>query len=202
MAMRHPLVHPTAVSAAALVAGLLAGCASPPGGVAAAAPEPGMAGHGMAGGMMAGKMALATLTPTQGSAVRGLIMFHAMDGRLMLHAKLSGLAPGSVHGFHVHETGSCASPDAASAGGHFMAAGQPHGPPGASHHTGDLPALQADGNGNVDQKFMLAAGPTLDEGAAGLVGRSVIVHADADDYTTQPTGNIGGRLACGVIAAM
>ncbi|OYU88778.1 MAG: superoxide dismutase, partial [Burkholderiales bacterium PBB5] len=117
--------------------------------------------------MMAGRMAVATLTPTQGHAVRGSVMFHRMDGHLMVHARLSGLQPDAEHGFHVHETGNCASTDASSAGGHFQADGQPHGPPGAAHHTGDLPALKADANGNVDQKFMLASGPTMDQGPRG-----------------------------------
>jgi Cu-Zn family superoxide dismutase len=60
--------------------------------------------------------------------------------------------------------------------------------------------LKADAKGNVDQKFMID-GPKLADGAASLVGRSVIVHAKADDYATQPTGNSGARVACGVIAA-
>jgi Cu-Zn family superoxide dismutase len=156
---------------------------------------------GMPGGTMAGRMAVATLTPTQGSAVRGLVMFHQFDGHLMVHARLSGLTPNGVHGFHVHETGSCASADGSSAGGHFNPAGQPHGPPDAAHHAGDLPALKADVNGVVDQQIMLSGGPTLAAGPVSLVGRSLIVHAQSDDYTTQPTGNSGARLACGIIAA-
>lgn len=178
-------------AATALAALLLAGCATP---------EP--AGKGMMGGgmMMKGRMALATLTPTQGNNVRGLVMFHEMDGQLMVHAKLSGLTPGAEHGFHVHETGSCASPDGMSAGGHFNPDGKPHGPQDAAHHAGDMPALKADAQGMVDQKFMLA-GPTVAAGAASIVGRAVIVHAQPDDYKTQPTGNSGGRIGCGVIAA-
>lgn len=168
----------------------LAGCASPRAGH----------DHGAMGGMMKGSMAVATLTPTQGSKVQGLVMFHQMDDHLMVHARLGGLKPDAEHGFHVHENGSCASTDGSSAGGHFNPDGQPHGPQNAAHHAGDLPALRADADGRVDQKFMLK-GPTLAAGAASLVGRSVIVHAQADDYATQPTGNSGARLGCGVIAA-
>jgi len=177
---------------AALTALALSGCATPD------------AGHDMGKDhpmdMMAGRMAVATLTPTQGNAVRGLVMFHEMDGHLMVHARLSGLKPGAEQGFHIHEVGSCASTDGTSAGGHFNPGGQPHGPQTGAHHAGDLPALKADANGSVDQKFMIE-GPTIAEGPASVVGRSVIVHAQADDYATQPTGNSGARVACGVIAA-
>jgi Cu-Zn family superoxide dismutase len=153
-----------------------------------------------AGMMMHGKMALATFTPTQGNSVRGLVMFHEMDGHLMAHVQLTGLAPNSEHGFHLHDKGDCASADGTSAGGHFNPDGQPHGPQSAAHHAGDLPSLKADANGVVDQKLMLS-GPSLADGPSSIVGRSVIVHANADDYTTQPTGNSGPRIACGVIAA-
>jgi superoxide dismutase, Cu-Zn family len=160
----------------------------------------GMAGGGMMGGMMKGRMAVASLTPTQGNNVRGLVMFHEMDGHLMVHAKVSGLKPNGEHGFHVHETGSCASTDGSSAGGHFNPDGKPHGPQDAAHHVGDLPSLKADANGVVDQKMMVM-GPTVAAGAMSVVGRSVIVHALPDDFVTQPTGNSGARLGCGVIAA-
>jgi Cu-Zn family superoxide dismutase len=175
----------------ALLTLTLGGCASHGG--------PGMAAdHPM--GMMKGSMAVASLSPTQGNSVRGLIMFHEMDGHLMVHAQISGLKPGAEQGFHVHEIGSCASTDGSSAGGHFNPDSQPHGPQAAAHHAGDLPALKADANGSVDQKFTLM-GPTLADGPKSLVGRSVVVHAQADDYATQPTGNSGARVACGVIAA-
>ena len=150
--------------------------------------------------MMSGPMAMASLTPTEGSQVRGLVMFHAMADHLMVHAKLSGLKPNAEHGFHVHDIGSCASTDGSSAGGHFNPDGQPHGPQNGPHHGGDMPSLKADAKGSVDQKFMLT-GVTMAAGRTSLVGRSVIVHAMADDYQTQPTGNSGARIGCGVIAA-
>jgi Cu-Zn family superoxide dismutase len=180
------MINKTPWLAAALLSLILSGCAN----------------HGAAEhrGMGEGRMAAASLTPTQGSNVRGLVMFHEMDGHLMVHVKVSGLQPNGEQGFHIHETGSCASPDGMSAGGHFNPDKQPHGPQNAAHHAGDLPALKADASGRVDQKFMLM-GPTVADGAASVVGRSVIVHAQADDYATQPTGNSGARVACGVIAA-
>lgn len=198
--------HTYSLAALAAAVLTLAGCAAPVAGHDHAAVAEGrkggsmgMMGGGMGGGMMNGRMAVASLTPTQGSQVRGLVMFHQMDGHLMVHAKLSGLKPSGEHGFHVHETGSCASADGTSAGGHFNPDGKPHGPQNAAHHAGDMPSLKADANGVVDQKFMLI-GPTVADGPASVVGRSVIVHAQADDYATQPTGNSGARLGCGVIA--
>jgi superoxide dismutase, Cu-Zn family len=184
------LHHLPFIAGGAVLCGALAGCAS----------HRGEHGHGAGGPMMQGPMAVASLSPTQGNAVRGLVMFHEMDGHLMVHAKLSGLKPNGEHGFHVHETGSCASPDGSSAGGHFNPDGKPHGPQSADHHAGDLPALKADAQGQVDQKFMLM-GVGLAGGPLSVVGRAVIVHAQADDYVTQPTGNSGARIACGVIAA-
>lgn len=83
-----------------------------------------------------------------------------------------------------------------------QADGQPHGSPVDAHHVGDLPALQANSSGAVDQKFMLAVGLIVAAGPASLLNRAVIVHAQTDDYTTQPTGNSGARSACGVIAAL
>jgi superoxide dismutase, Cu-Zn family len=158
---------------------------------------------GMQGGMrggMHGSRAVATLTPTQGHEVRGLVMFHQMPGHVMVHARVTGLKPGAEHGFHVHETGHCASADGQSAGGHFNPDGKPHGPQDGPHHAGDMPSLKADARGVADQRFMLT-GPSVQAGATSVVGRSVIVHEGPDDYTTQPTGNSGGRIACGVIAA-
>ena len=192
----------TSLPTLALLALSLAGCASnpPAGAPASTAPGPGLGmGMGMGMGMMNGRMAVASLTPTQGNQVRGLVMFHERDGHLMVHARISGLKPNAEHGFHVHETGSCASTDGTSAGGHFNPDGKPHGPQAAAHHAGDLPALKADANGMADARFALT-GPTVADSPASVVGRSVVVHAQPDDYSTQPTGNSGARLACGVIA--
>jgi Cu-Zn family superoxide dismutase len=152
------------------------------------------------GGMGGGAMAVASLGPTQGNTVRGLVMFHEMNGHLMVHAQVSGLKPGAEHGMHLHEKGDCASADGTSAGGHFNPNSQPHGPQGAAHHVGDMPSLKADANGVADQKFMLM-GPTIAAGANSIVARSVEVHAGPDDYTSQPAGNSGPRVACGVIAS-
>lgn len=144
------------------------------------------------------KMAVASLSPATAGGVNGLVMFHQMGDDLMVHVRASGFAPNSTHGFHVHAVGSCASADFTSAGGHFNPANKPHGAPDADHHAGDIPNLVADAQGAVSQKFHLKGGAL--KGPNGVIGHAVIVHADADDYKTQPTGNSGARIACGVIA--
>lgn len=118
-----------------------------------------------------------------------------------LHIELHGLAANSVHGFHIHDKGDCSAADAASAGGHFNPTGTVHGSPErVVHHAGDLPALTADAAGNVRADFDLRD-VTLGPGPNSIAGRSLIVHRDPDDYLTQPAGNSGPRIACGVIAA-
>jgi Cu-Zn family superoxide dismutase len=116
-------------------------------------------------------------------------------------ADLEGLEPG-LHGFHIHEVGDCSAPDASSAGGHFNPDNTPHGTPEnppAQRHVGDLGNLEADAEGKahyerVDQMLPL-------RGPNSIVGKSVIVHAQADDLSSQPSGSAGPRLACGVIQA-
>jgi len=113
---------------------------------------------------------------------------------------VQGLKPGQEHGLHIHEKGDCSAPDAMSAGGHFNPQGKPHGQPGsAEHHAGDLPALKADKSGRAHVQVDVS-GITLKPGPTSIIGRAVVVHADPDDYKTQPTGNSGARIACGVIA--
>jgi Cu-Zn family superoxide dismutase len=189
------MIRPVLLTCASVIALACAGCSTP-------------TSHSHAGGSdnmqahmaaMKGKAAVASLTPTQNNNVRGLFMFHQMGDHLMVHARVTGLTPNAEHGVHVHEKGECASTDGSSAGGHFNPDGKPHGPQSGAHHAGDMPALKADANGVADVKFSLH-GPTVSAGTTSLVGRAVIVHAAPDDYTTQPTGNSGARIACGVIA--
>ncbi|GAB6196463.1 hypothetical protein PAGU2595_017730 [Lysobacter xanthus] len=125
-----------------------------------------------------------------------------MGGGVHVTGELGGLAPNSTHGLHVHEVGNCGAADASSAGGHFNPAGAPHGRPDAgAHHAGDLPNITAGANGvaRVDAHVM---GLTLGgPGATNIVGRALVVHAQADDYASQPAGNSGARIACGVVRA-
>ena len=126
--------------------------------------------------------------------------FPETDGRVDVQATITGLEPGD-HGFHVHEFGDCSAPDGSSAGGHFDALhADHHGRPTATtahKHTGDLGNVVADENG----KAMFSADVewfTLREGETSVANRTVIVHAKPDDFG-QPVGNVGGRVACGVI---
>jgi Cu-Zn family superoxide dismutase len=145
------------------------------------------------------KAAVATLTPNATSGVTGIVVFSGGSTSVDVHVTASGLQPGSIHAFHVHENGTCASADFMTAGGHFNPTQKPHGPQDKPHHAGDMPSLLADPAGKIDARFTLE-GVTLG-GADGFVGHAVILHASADDYDAQPTGNAGARIACGVIAA-
>ncbi len=164
---------------AAAVAALLAGCAS------MGAPGP---------------KAQTQLQPTKGNAVAGTVTFEQRGGKTLVTGEIRGLKPGAEHGFHVHEKGDCSSGDGMSAGGHFNPKAAAHGKYDAgAHHAGDMPNLRADANGVAkisweDDELTVADGP------ASVVGRSVIVHRDPDDFKTQPAGNSGPRVACGVIA--
>jgi Cu-Zn family superoxide dismutase len=137
------------------------------------------------------------VAPTQGNTAKGSVTFTQEADGVKIVANISGLKPGS-HGFHIHEKGDCSAPDATSAGGHFNPNQQPHGKTGdAAHHVGDLPPLEADAAGNAKLSAVVQ-GVAL-SGDNTIVGRGLIVHAAPDDFKTQPTGNAGGRVACGVI---
>jgi len=143
------------------------------------------------------KGAIAVLNPTEGSKVHGAVSFREDGKGVRIMANIEGLSPGP-HGFHIHEFGDCSSPEANSAGGHFNPSDMPHaGPNAEKRHIGDLGNVEADKNGlarlEVTDNAISLAGPR------SIIGRSVIVHAQADDFKTQPTGNSGARVACGVI---
>jgi superoxide dismutase, Cu-Zn family len=145
--------------------------------------------------------ATAALQSTKGSKAFGEATFEEVGGKTRVVVFAQGLRPDAEHGFHIHEAGDCSSGDGMSAKGHFNPLGKPHGhPSGAERHAGDLPALKAgkDGRARLDvtvDTIAVRAGPT------SVVGRGLIIHADPDDYKTQPTGNAGARIACGVIRA-
>ncbi|NZA26122.1 superoxide dismutase family protein [Luteimonas sp. SJ-92] len=145
-------------------------------------------------------VARATLEPTEGNDVAGELSFNAEGGLVRVSGEVRGLSADSVHGFHVHENGDCSAPDATSAGGHFNPGDDPHGRAGrGEHHAGDSDNIRANADGVATVDATLHGATLGDGGAADIAGKAVIVHADADDYSTQPTGDAGARLACGVI---
>ena len=145
-------------------------------------------------------VAIAEITPTEGSSVAGQVRFRLQGDVVAIAGEITGLSPGG-HGIHIHENGDCSAADASSAGGHFDPADDAHGAPedaNDQHHVGDLGNVVADAEGNAslgltDSELKLSPAPT------NVVGRALIIHADADDFTSQPSGDAGDRLACGVI---
>ncbi len=143
--------------------------------------------------------AVAVLHPTTGNTVEGQVTFTKADGGVKVSAHVTGLTPGK-HGFHIHEYGDCTALDGTSAGGHFNPAGNLHGAPtDAKRHEGDMGNVEANDQGVADLEYVDTQASF--EGETSILGRGVIVHAGADDFKTQPTGNAGGRVACGVIGA-
>jgi superoxide dismutase, Cu-Zn family len=143
--------------------------------------------------------AVAVLQPTKGNAVAGVIWFDTVPDGVRVHGTITGLAPNSAHGFHVHQYGDASSDDGTAAGVHYNPENHPHaGPADASHHAGDLGNITADaaGKATVD---VTAKGISIAGMNNPIIGRGVVLHADPDDLKTQPTGNAGARIAVGVI---
>jgi superoxide dismutase, Cu-Zn family len=141
--------------------------------------------------------AVAVVSPMKGSGVQGIVTFEAVEHGVRVTADLSGLAPGK-HGFHIHEFGDCSSEDGSSAGGHFNPAGMPHSMPSSDkRHAGDMGNIEAGTDGKAHLDYV--DGVMSLSGEHSIVGHAVIVHEKEDDMKTQPTGNAGARVACGVI---
>jgi Cu-Zn family superoxide dismutase len=152
-----------------------------------------------AGGGSAAAKAVVKLAPTANQTARGEVTFTAEAGGVHVVGTFSGLVYGE-HGFHVHEKGDCSAPDGTSAGGHFNPGGKPHAArDAAARHAGDLGNLKADPYGLARIDFV-DTGISL-TGPDSIIGKAVIIHEKADDFSTQPTGNAGARQACGVIEA-
>jgi len=182
---------PTRILVVSILAASLAACASappPPKSVAPAQPQ-----HRV-------QRAQANLAPASASLVSGRLAITAIDGGVRIEGELGGLGRGGTHAIHVHERGDCSAADASSAGGHFNPSSSAHGRAGTPvHHLGDMDNLTSNASGvaRVDLRLM---GVTLGSGAPNdILGRAVVVHADPDDYSSQPAGNAGARVGCGVI---
>ena len=157
-----------------------------------------VAGCGMMG-IGGGPKATANLQPTKGSNTSGTVTFTQSGDKVRVAGEVTGLRPNQEHGFHIHEAGDCSSGDGMSAKGHYNPQKKSHGQPGSpERHAGDMPSLKADANGKakVDATLDII---TVSPGPTSVVGKGLIVHAQPDDYRTQPTGNAGARLTCAVI---
>jgi Cu-Zn family superoxide dismutase len=142
--------------------------------------------------------AIAVLHPTAGNKASGTVTFTEVADGVQVDAEITGLTPGN-HGFHVHEFGDCSAADATSAGAHFNPTNQPHSAPDAAErHVGDMGNVEADGSGKAKLEY-LDHQISLTNDQQLVVGRSVVVHAKADDLKSQPAGDSGARVACGVI---
>ena len=140
------------------------------------------------------------LAPTEGNTASGTVNF-SQDGNVMqIDIQVDNLAPNTFHGLHIHSNGDCRAPDASSAGGHFNPHGSSHGGrQSESRHIGDLGNIQADVWGSANVSIQVT-GISLGKEINNIIGRAVIVHAKADDLRSQPSGNAGPRIACGLIS--
>jgi Cu-Zn family superoxide dismutase len=147
------------------------------------------------------QMAMVTLQPTTGQTAHGDVHFtENSDGSVEVQVDLMAVPPGT-HGFHIHEKGDCGD-DAKAAGGHFNPTGMAHGAPDAnSHHAGDFGNVTADASGEVHTTFTTRS-ITVTPGATSVIGHAVVLHGNADDLASQPAGNAGPRIACGVVSTM
>ena len=143
----------------------------------------------------------ASVSSASMKALSGEVMFKEVPEGLQVTATVKGLKPNTTHGFHVHEKGECKGPDYKSAGDHFNPESQPHGSPDTKmSHVGDMGNLVSDKNGVA--KLTRVVPHTNAESLKQMQGKAVIIHANADDLKSQPAGDAGDRIACGIIKTM
>jgi len=206
------------IALAIVVASVATGCGkkedvAPPGSPASEAPapagdsptvadatEPGTTPGSSAVGETTSQAAV-QLAPTRGNTANGGLKIAAAGTGVHISGMVQGLKPDSEFGFHFHEKGDCSAPDATSAGAHFNPTNQQHGnPQGQAHHAGDMLNVKSDAQG-VAEVSIDNADVTLQTGQPNdIVGKALVMHAKPDDYKTQPSGDSGDRIACGVIA--
>lgn len=145
------------------------------------------------------QLASATIEPASESGVTGMATFIQEDNQITLYVEIYNASPG-LHGIHIHEFGDCSAPDGSSAGGHWNPTDVAHGKWGEGEfHLGDIGNINVgdDGTGSIElttDLWEMGTGSDFD-----IIGRSIIIHADADDFVSQPSGNAGARIGCGTI---
>lgn len=143
------------------------------------------------------KAAQASIKSVTMPQLSGSVTFEQRGDGLYMVTHVSGLKPNSNFGFHIHQYGKCEGPDYKSAGDHFNPYNHKHsGPDKADRHLGDLGNLTSDNKGHAMKELLVS--PDVKD-LDMIVGKAVIVHAKPDDFKTQPTGNSGGRIACGLV---
>jgi Cu-Zn family superoxide dismutase len=158
-----------------------------------------LAGCGTLGGKASATANLAPTGAISPNPTVGRVTFTALDHGVRVAGEVRGFAPGTEHGFHIHEKGDCGDNGNAS-GGHFNPAGGTHGKFGApGSHAGELPSLVADASGTARFSVDVHSISLTDGAANNVVGRALVVHRDRDDFTSQPAGNSGPRIACALI---
>ncbi len=142
----------------------------------------------------------ADMKPTKGFKANGVILLTTGPEGMNMNVDMKNVSKG-VHGIHIHEKGDCSAPDASSAGGHFNPVSKAHGAPEiVDSHAGDLGNVTADKNKKVAFKGLAKPASALkDFDWTQFEGKAVILHVNKDDLTSQPVGNAGGRIACGVL---
>ena len=146
-------------------------------------------------------IAVATLAPKSNSQVIGKVLFKELDGKVTMIAEVENVTPGN-HAIHIHAVGDCNSPDGKSAGGHWNPTDENHGKWGEKpFHRGDIGNIivNDDGKGSFERVTDLWCIDCEDE-AKNIVGKAIIIHAGPDDFSSQPAGAAGARIACGEIA--
>lgn len=141
--------------------------------------------------------ARASLEARSASRVTGVVSFRETPAGTEVAYDLRGFPGAGQHGFHLHEKGDCSAPDGSSAGGHWNPGGHDHGDRHEDSHAGDLGNIAADRQGRAQGSFVVNKFSIT--GEPSILGRSVIVHAQPDDLKSQPAGNSGPRIACGVV---
>ena len=150
-------------------------------------------------GMAAGPTATAKLEPRSGSNVSGNVTFTQVGEMVRINGSVTGHTAG-LKGWHIHEKGDCSDPKAESAGSHFNPRGHKHGGPSdATRHAGDMGNLVVNDRGSATIDVTVGGISVSKDKPDGIIGRALIIHAGEDDLKTDPTGNAGGRAACGVI---